>query len=173
MSRNHSIGAWFRLLATILMLTAAGNGCQSKLFSYEGKTASQENNIILQEGGPQSGHWKTGDIVINYSYNNTVNDFQIEGTVELAPRLTKSFRDIGNLSVRANLLNEDKIILKSLTIVIASNVPIRTWRFNESLSPSPGARAMNFSYSGTAYEGGGGGSMGRGDRIDMDFWRVP
>jgi hypothetical protein len=173
MNRNNLLSAWTKLLAMILIVAAAGSGCQSKLFSYEGKTANQKNNISLQESGPHGGQWKTGDIIINYNYNNTLNDFQIEGTVELAPRLTKSFRDIGNLSVRANLLDEDRIVLKSMTILIAGNTPIRTWRFKEPLSPSPGARAMNFSYSGTAYEGGGGGSVGRGDRIDTSFWKEP
>ena len=159
-------------LAALVMITV-GLGCQSKLFSYEGKTANQKDNVSLREGGPHSGRWESGDVIVNYTYDNSANSFQIEGTVELTPRLTKSFRDVSNFSVRANLLGEDRIILKSVTIVIAGNQPITTWRFKEAFPAPTGASAMNFSYRGTAYESSGGALMRGGDRIDASFWKEP
>ena len=158
---------------TILVMIAAFFGCQSKLFSYEGKTATQQDNIALQQGGPHSGQWASGDVIVKYEYRNGADNFQIEGTVELTPRLTKSFRDVSNFSVRANFLDENRIILKSVTIVIAGNTPITTWRFKEAFSPPPQVRAMNFSYRGTAYEAGGGSLLRGGDRIDASFWKEP
>jgi hypothetical protein len=156
-------------LATVL---AANSGCSSKNLSHVGQTATQQENISLKEGGPHEGRWTSGDVIVNYTYSNHADSFQIEGTVELTRRLTNTFRMVQNLSVHANLIGEERIILASAAIVMAGNSPIGTWTFAQEFSTPSKARAMNFSYSGSASEGGGRPFRDR-DQVTTTFWQRP
>jgi hypothetical protein len=147
-------------------------GCSSKNLKLEGQTATQQDNISLKEGGPHEGQWKSGDMVVNYTYSNQADSFNIEGTVALTRRLTNTFRMVSQFQVRVNLLDEEKIILSSVPVVIAGNSPIRTWTFTEEFPAPPGAGAMNFSYSGSASESGGG-PFGARDQVTTTFWLNP
>lgn len=145
--------------------------CQSKLISYEGTVAKQEENIVLMESGPHEGIWQNSDVRITYSYTRLADSLQIQGDVDLADRLANTFRTVSHFSVRANFLNQDKKILKSVVIAAANHTPIRQWRFKNSFQPPPEITAMNFSYTGLAKEGG---TIGiGGDGVSMYFWKVP
>ena len=163
---------FYGLGALLVVAVIAGYGCSSKVLSYEGRTATQKDNISLQEGGPHEGQWKSGDMTVSYSYSNRADSIQIEGTVELTRRLTNTFRMVANFSVRTNIMDENKIILASVPIVLAGNTPIQVWRFSEEFPAPQGARAMNFSYSGSASESGGG-PFGSRDQVTTSFWKVP
>ncbi len=153
------------LLAMVVLF-----GCSSKNLNFEGRTASQQDNIMLKEGGPHEGQWKSGDMIISYTYSNQAGNIQIEGTIELTRRLTNTFQMVTNLSVRANLLDEERIILVSQPILFAGNTPMRNWRFTRELPAAPGAKAMNFSYSGSAAENG---PFGGRDQATATFWKEP
>jgi hypothetical protein len=155
----------------VWLAVAAGFGCQLKAASYEGTTATQQDNVMIEPGAPREGRWEDSSIIVNFTYSNAPDGFEFSGSVELAPRLEKTFRTVNNFSVRANFLDEEKIILKSVPIVVASRQPIRLWRFSRNFDLPPVARSINFSYNGRAMEGG---SLGPGgDGTDMFFWRVP
>ena len=146
-------------------------GCQTLKVSYIGTTATREENLAVKEGGPHEGRWEDSSIIVNYRYNNQPDGFEFTGDVELAPRLEKSFRTVSNFRVHANLLDENKVILKSVPIIIAVAQPIRLWRFSHYFELPPKTLLLNFSYRGRAAEGGT--LKGGGDGIDMFFWRVP
>ena len=147
------------------------SGCQAFKVSYVGTTATRQENITLEAGGPHEGHWEDSSIIVNYRYNDQPDGFEFNGDVSLATRLDNTFRTVNNFWVRANLLDENKVILKSVPIIIASAQPIRLWRFSHYFQLPPDTRYLNFSYSGRAMEGG---SVGPGgDGTDMFFWRVP
>lgn len=155
----------------ILFSLAAALGCQAKHTSYRGTIATQENNVPLHENGPHQGRWEDSNIIVNYTFNHQPGGFEFSGDIELAPRLTKSFLTVNNFSVNANFIDDEKKILNSITLVITGPQAIRQWRFAHTLDLPPEARAINFSYSGRAAEGG---TQGRGgDGIDTFFWRVP
>ena len=157
--------------AATVLISGYFIGCQSKLISYEGTVAKQEENIVLMESGPHEGIWQNSDVRIAYAYTRQADSFQIQGDVDLADRLTNTFRTVSRFSVRANFLDQDKNILKSVMIAAASETPIRKWRFNNDFQPPPGITAMNFSYTGLAKEGG---TIGvGGDGVSMYFWKVP
>ena len=159
--------SWFNVLGIVLAAAVAA-GCQSKLFSYEGTVATQHENVYLKPSGPHSGLWQTDDVIVDYTYRNEANRFQIEGIAKLAPRLTKSFNLVKDLSIQANLLDADTKIQKSVVIIVVGASPIVPWQFNESVAAPPGITAMNFSYAGSVREG----SSPNGD-IDSTFWKVP
>ena len=139
--------------------------------SYEGTVASQEENIVLMKSGPHEGIWQNLDMRIAYTYTRQADILQIQGNVDLAARLENTFRTVNHFSVRANFLDQDKNILKSVLIAAASHTPIRQWHFNKSFQPPAGITAMNFSYTGLAMEGG---TIGvGGDGVSMYFWKVP
>ncbi len=155
----------------VLLAVAVGSGCQLKQLSYEGTIATQQDNIALKQGGPHEGRWEDSNIIVNHTYSNQAGAFEFSGDVELARRLTNTFRTVNNFAVRANFMDEEKNILKSIVIVHAANQPIRMWRFTQNFDKAPEVRSMNFSYSGRAMEGG---TLGRGgDGADTFFWRVP
>ena len=157
-------------LAAFLAM-AVGSGCQAKQVSYEGTTATQEDNVTLRQGGPHEARWEDSSIIVNFTYDNPSDSFEFTGRVELAPRLEKTFRTVRRFSVHANFLDAEKTVVKSIPIVVAGRQPIRPWRFAASFDLPPKARALNFSYNGRAMEGG---TMGPGgDGTDMFFWRVP
>jgi len=160
----------FAVSATVLF-SGFFMACQSKLMSYEGTVAKQEENIVLMENGPHEGIWQNSDLHIIYSYTKQADTLQIHGDVDLKYRLANTFRSVSRLSVRANFLDQDNNILKSILIVAASNTPIRKWRFNNDFQPPSGITALNFSYTGLATEGG---TIGHGkDGMSMYFWKVP
>jgi hypothetical protein len=158
---------WSMLLLIFFVATTV-TGCQSKLFSVEGTIATQQQNVALKSGGPNSGRWQSADVIVEYSYVNDANSFQIEGSAELAARLTKSFTMVKHFSLQANFLDEDKKILQSVVIVTVGPVPIEPWRFSQSTTLPNKVKAMNFSYTGSVREHGApdGG-------IDSSFWQVP
>jgi len=162
----------FGLAVAAMILTAIFlSACQSKLMSYEGTVARQEDNIVLMEDGPHEGVWQNSDLHIIYAYTRQADTLQIQGDVDLSNGLTKNFRSVSRLAVRANFLDQEKNILKSIVIVAASHTPIRKWRFSNNFQPPSGITAMNFSYSGLATEGG---TFGHGkDGMSMYFWKVP
>lgn len=162
---------WLWSLAVFLSV-AVGSSCQIKQVSPEGATATQVDNVDLLEGGPHEGRWGDSNIIVNYIYNNQSDAFEFKGSVELAPGLTGSFNMVNNFHVRANFLDQEKKILKSITIIIADRQPIRVWRFAHNLDITPETRSINFSYSGQAREGGRRRSR-VDDGIETSFWRVP
>ena len=163
---------YIRMLSVVaLVALTVSAGCQGFQVSNEGTTATQEDNIVLQEAGPHEGRWEDANLIVNYTFDNQSDGFEFSGTVELAPRLDKTFRTVSNFSVRTNFLDEDRIILKSVPIIIAGNQAIRLWRFSHYLDMPSNVESFNFSYSGRAAEGG---TLGRGvDGADTFFWRVP
>lgn len=160
-------GRWSMLLIG-LFAAATLAGCQSKLISLEGTIATQHDSLALKPDGPHSGQWQSADVIVDYSYAYDANRILIEGTATLAPRLTKSFTIARRFSLRANLLDGDKKILKSMVIVAVGAVPIGPWRFKQGTSLPTEVEAMNFSYTGAVREHG---SPAGG--IGSSFWKVP
>jgi len=157
-------------LAAILSV-AVVFGCQGKQLTYAGATATQKDNVAIEQGGPHEGRWEDSNIIVNYSYTNQADGFEFTGTIELTSRLHMTFRTVRGFSVHANFLDEEKKILTSTAIVSTGNQAIRVWRFARNFDLPRDARWINFSYSGRAMEGG---TLGRGgDGADMFFWRVP
>ena len=155
----------------VVLAVAAVSGCQITPVSLEGTTATQKENVALKQGGPHQERWEDSSIIVQFSFNSQPDGFAFNGSVELAPRLEKTYRTVTNFSVRANFLDEEKTILKSIVIVMASNQPIRQWGFAQRFDLPPEARFINFSYSGRAMEGG---TLGPGgDGTDTFFWKVP
>jgi hypothetical protein len=174
--RRKTMNLWYRrrfrfaVVATVL-ISGFFMGCQSKLTSYEGTVANQEENIVLMESGPHEGMWQNSDVRIAYAYTKQADTLQIQGDVDLADRLANTFRTVSHFSVRANFLDQDKNVLKSVVIAAANHTPIRQWRFKNNFQPPAGITAMNFSYTGLAKEGG---TIGvGGDGVSMYFWKVP
>jgi hypothetical protein len=174
--RRKIMSAWYRkrfrlAVAATVLISGYFIGCQSKLISYEGTVAKQEENIVLMESGPHEGIWQNSDLHIIYSYTRQADTLQIQGDVDLTYRLANTFRTVSHFSVRANFLDQDKNILKSIVIVASNHTPIRKWLFNNNFQPPAGITAMNFSYAGLAKEGG---TIGHGkDGMSMYFWKVP
>ncbi len=166
--KNLAIFSFFLIFQTTFIISS----CHSMRISREGTVATQEENIVLLEGGPHEGTWQTPDLIVSYSYTSQPDSFRIKGEVNLGDRLKKSFTTVNHFSVRANLLSEEKRILKSFNIIIWGNQVIRTWGFDNSVPPPDGMKAMNFSYSGVAAEGGGISKDGN-DRISISFWKNP
>ncbi len=161
-------GTWFKRLAMILIATAAAAGCQSQRMSSQGAVATQQENVVLKPGGPHSDQWQTLDVAVDFSYRREDASIQIEGTVRLLPRLTKSFRDVNALTIQVNLLDENNVVVKSESVLYVGRVPIESWRFNRSIAAPDNVVALNYSYSGSvrdqATETGG---------IESSFWQVP
>jgi len=174
--RRKLMNGWYRrrfrfAVAATVLISGFFMACQSKLISYEGTVAQQEENIVLMKSGQHEGIWQNSDVRIAYSYTRQADTLEIQGDVDLADRLTNTFRTVSHFSVRANFLDQDKNILKSVVIAAASHTPIRQWRFNNNFQPPAGITAMNFSYTGLAKEGG---TIGvGGDGVSMYFWKVP
>ncbi len=49
----------------VLLAAAVGFGCQAKQISYEGTTATQQDNVALKQGGPHEGRWEDSNIIVN------------------------------------------------------------------------------------------------------------
>ena len=158
------------VLGAILALVV-GSGCQFKQIAVEGTTATQEDNFVLLDGGPHEGSWEDANIITSFTYNNESDGFEFDGIVELTSRLDMTFRTVRSFSVRANFMDAEKKILRSVVIVNAGNQAIRLWRFTQNIDMPPEVKMLNFSYSGRAMEGGSKGPGG--DGTDTFFWRVP
>ena len=88
MKSANMTATWFKRLAVILIATAAA-ACQSQRMSHQGTIATQQENVVLKQGGPHSGQWQTLDVAVEFSYRREEASIQIEGTARLLPRLTK------------------------------------------------------------------------------------
>ena len=160
-----------RAVLGVILALVVGSGCQFKQIAVEGTTATQEDNFVLLDGGPHEGRWEDANIITSFTYNNQSDRFEFKGILELTSRLHMSFRTVRSFSVRANFMDEEKKILKSVVIVNAGNQAIRLWRFTRDIDMPPEVRMLNFSYSGRAMEGGS--RSPGGDGGDTFFWRVP
>ena len=160
---RRAINATGYLLSVLLVIAAAG--CATTA-SPVGSTSKQTDQIALKEGGPHSKKWESKDVVLTFTYTWKSDSIQLEGTADLTPRLTKAFIEVRKLAILANLMDQDKVILASESIVLSGRRPIDTFRFNRSMDLPPGTVGLNFSYAGTVIDAGT-------DWIDMNFWRVP
>ena len=149
----------------LMLLAVAVAGCAST-GSPVGKASRQTDQIALKEGGPHSTKWESKDVVIDFTYTQQSGSIQLEGTAELTPRLTKAFVEVKRLAILANLMDQDRVILASESIVLTGIRPIDTFRFNKSIETPSGTVGINFSYTGSVMDVGT-------DDIDMTFWRVP
>jgi len=169
--KSTTIGRIWLLSLALFLSIAAGSSCQLDQVPPEGAIATQVDNVDLLEGGPHEGRWEDVNIIVDFIYNNHLDAFELKGSVELAPHLSRSFSMVNNFHVRANFLDQKKKILKRITLIRASRQTIRVWRFAHKLDIDPITHSINFSYSGRAMEGG---TRRRGrDAIETSFWRVP
>lgn len=171
---NHQLRQIAAVIGTVLVISVLA-GCQHSGIKWEGSTAKQEDNIVLMTGGPHEFIWKTRNIEVNYAYTSEKGIFSIEGTVNVAGHIENGFRTLNNFSVFMNLLNDSKLILDSRLITVAgTGIPIRVFRFKNAFPLPTGATALNFSYSGTASEGGSV-RAGSGDDggASITFWQNP
>ena len=164
-----AINAAGYLLPVVLVVAAVGcasMGSMGSMGSTVGSTSKQVDGITLQAGGPHSTRWESKDVVLNFTYTLQSDSIQLEGKAELTPRLTKAFFLVKKLAILANLMDQDRVILASKSIVLVGKGPIDTWRYKKSIDAPPGTVRLNFSYNGTAFDVST-------DQIDMKFWRVP
>lgn len=149
----------------LVVSTLILNACAGKSwFSYTGWQAKPDNRAALQDGGPHAAIWKTLDIGLHYRYVMEANHLEIEGKLIRQKRI-KQFPDIVAW-VSIHFLDENGIILDTHRLWSQRGSTVLwgiRWHFKHRFELPAGARAIAFSYSGTA-----------GDNdTDWDFWRTP
>lgn len=160
-----------RRISTLLWLAGcctALASCHSGWFTHVGTVARPEGRIALEAGGPHTGAWQNADLIVRYTYVRKPNALQLEGTVKLGARLKKSFDTVKNFSVLASFMDAENRILQTAVLVSLGNSVIRPWSFSRALELPPQVAAFNFSYRGTAFDGGG-----ETGRVSGSFWKTP
>lgn len=154
---------------TFLVLICVGMlACRPSWFSYEGSLARPEGRIVLAQGGPHEGTWHDPDLIVRYRYFRKPNRLQLEGTLELGARLTKSFGEVKHFSVTVVMMDAENRILKTGVLVSVGQGIIRPWSFRTTVEIPSRVTAMNFSYRGVAFD-----HAEEGGKVSSSFWKTP
>jgi len=159
---KHAAGL-LALLASALLLTA----CSGNMFSYVGTETKPENRYVLEDGGPHTAEWHSGDLALQYTYRTENSRLYVEGTVVPANRI-KHFHQL-RAWISIHMLDANGIILA--THRLWSQYGDDTyggfrWTFKNDWELPPDNQAIGFSFSGTA---GGNGENGS----TWEFWQTP
>ncbi|MBN1932041.1 MAG: hypothetical protein JW786_10590 [Desulfobacterales bacterium] len=148
--------------------------CQGRFYGYQGAVVGREYRILLLEGGPHQGSWRTNDLTIYYGYSKKLLRVELSGRVELAGYLQKSFSQIENFFLTLHFLDSAGTVLKSSVLLTAGyRQEIEKLSFNRLIEVVPETAAIVFSYKGRVREGSGTDSLRDGDAITWDFWKAP
>jgi hypothetical protein len=159
-----------------VLLLAIAVACQGRFLGYKGVMAKEESRIVLLEGGPHTGTWKTGDLSIDYRYQRDHGSVELSGTVELDKRLVRGFPVLEYLTIQVHILGVKDMVLESKRILASEYRHItRKLLFNQGVELPHGSAAITFSYRGRVRDVGGSGrtveDTGGGD--SWDFWVYP
>lgn len=155
-----------KLLFLFFLLTLF-NGCS--YLTYQGKTASQKERIVLKEGAEQKGVFKSYDLSVSYQYLCQGSNLTLSGIIEPADNLKYNFTHVEHFDFRVFFLDADSRILSYKDLFASKwKGAIETWTFKKSFVLPENTDAMVFSYSGKAIEGGY-----DGDAAIWSFWLSP
>ena len=158
---EHTTIRWLAALAAVVWITGCGG---TNWFSYTGWQVKPGNREALEEGGPHAAVWTTNDLILHYRYQLQGGRLDIEGSVERQDRI-KNFPNL-TAWVSIHFLDPNGIIVETHRLWSQSGSDVfggLNWEFHHTWQLPPDNRAVAFSFSGSAGEGG----------TRWEFWRTP
>ena len=92
------------------------SGCRNYLTPEVGVTARQDARIALVEGGVQNGALNTEDVVLDYSFSESGNMFNLAGKLSFTSSLTNSFPMAKRFSLKMSFLDGEGRVLETINI---------------------------------------------------------
>jgi hypothetical protein len=160
-------GSNFAKFFSLFLILTILNGCS--YLTYQGKTATQKERIILKEGVEQKSVFTSYDLSVSYQYLRHDRHLTLSGVIEPADGLKYNFTHVEHFDFRVYFLDADSRILSYKELFGSKwKGAIETWKFTRSLVLPENTAAMVFGYSGKAIEGGY-----NGDATTWNFWLLP
>ena len=121
--------------------------CQSRLFSYRGRTIEPDRRMNLMVDGSYEGIWETFDLTINYRYEKKAETLQLSGDAELSDHYKFNYAALRNFFLTLFFLDDKGKVQESELLLNASfsNIDDR-FTFNKSLEIPRGTSSIAFYY---------------------------
>ncbi|MEW6670660.1 MAG: hypothetical protein AB1427_03105 [Thermodesulfobacteriota bacterium] len=159
---------------SVFLLFATLAACSAGFFTYNGLVVNEDKLILLDSGGPHDGSWQTDDLAVMYRYTRSGDKMTFSGDIRFADRLKYNYRTLSNFDLWVHLINsENKIAGDRNLSPYRYYTEIDKIPFNQTIDLPPGIKAISFSYSGRASEGGNNMDDQANGGIHLDFWKVP
>jgi hypothetical protein len=136
----------------ILALVSIGlvlTGCQGSVLTAKGHKIDPSQQIVINQGGQQSGQYSSADLSINYTYTKTGDTLQISGVVQFNASITDNYNTVNYFELGLVVADAQGMVLKQHGMTTAeTNSPSTPISFNVSLSLPAQSQFMAFSYTG-------------------------
>jgi len=138
----------------VMAVSATITGCGGKLFTYNGYVVFQNNLIVQLEDGNQQGEWKTNELSIDYQYQMSPGNLEIDGTIELADGFSVGYDYISNFAVYLLFLDNRGIVVNNVLIYAGNSGLDIPMTFERTLPLPDGVRSISFAYNGDLSDSG-------------------
>jgi hypothetical protein len=127
-------------------------GCVNPSMMYYGNSLSPGVvPVILQQGGTQSGTWKTFDITIDYEYTQEAEVLELSGQAVLGEHYQMNYNGISRLDIFLFFLDGNARVLKTAKIARAmTGEATEIMTFSGQHGVPAGAKSLSFGYEGRA-----------------------
>ena len=165
MKKHH--GSDFNIISIVsLLLLLTLIACQSSQFSYRGKEVVEESRIVLKQGGPHEGVWKTKDFTFNYTYTREAGKLKISGDLILDDYYW-NMEIMDFIFFRVNYIDSDGKLQDSKPLWSTTYKGWDyEWFIKREIDLPEYAKSIGFSYVGSMRQAGGGG-------VQLDLWISP
>jgi len=134
-------------ICVLLMFFASMIACQSRLFSYRGRTIEPDRRMDLLVDGSYEGSWETFDLTINYRYEKKAETLQLSGVAELSDYYKFNYAALRNFFLTLFFLDNKGKVQESELVLNASSLNFDDrFTFNKSLEIPHGISSIAFHY---------------------------
>ena len=164
--KMHHVSNDFLLSIISLLLLSTLLACQSSPFSYRGKEVAEESRIVLKQGGPHEGVWKTKDFTFNYTYTREAGKLIISGDL-IMDDFYRNYEIMDFLMFTVNYIDSDGKLQDSKPFWSATYRGWDyEWHIKREIDTPDYAKSIGFSYMGGMRQAGRGG-------VQLDLWISP
>ena len=124
-------------------------GCVKTPMLYHGNTVSSAPVVILEDGGPTMGEWKTSDVTINFRYVKKGNDLEISGQASLSQSDQMLYSIVQEMDSYIFFLDKNSRVIETANFIeewTSNTQDIQ--KVSKSYKLPVGTTGISFGYSG-------------------------